>query len=429
MHCAVIGTGISGMLTARLLHGPHKVTVFEARARLGGHTHTRSLQRPSGRWNVDSGFIVFNEQTYPGFIRMLELLDVPSQASTMSFSVRCEDNGLEYNPTSLNGLFAQRSNLLRPSFYGMLRDILRFFDDARAFLEAPNPELSLAEFLAEKRYRPTFIERHIVPLGCAIWSASQTDLLGMPMQFFARFFANHGFLQVDERSAWRVVRGGSMSYIEPLVAPFRQNVRLASPVVAIRRLADGPEIKTRGGRWERFDAVVLAVHSDQALAMLTDPSPSESSILGAIAYQPNDVVLHTDTRVLPKNSRARASWNAFSPREPQQACSLTYDMNRLQSLDAPETFCVTLNRRAAIDASKIIASDAFSHPRFTAEAVRAQARHAEINGQQNTYYCGAYWGYGFHEDGVNSALRIGEMFGRGLDDALRPADQPVTVES
>ncbi len=412
MRIAIVGSGISGMLAARLLLQDHELTVYEARDRIGGHTHTVDV--PGGP-AVDTGFIVFNRVTYPGFCRMLELLGVPSQASDMSFSVRSERSGVEYNPTNLNTIFAQRMNLLRPSFYRMFRDIIRFLGDAKRFLEDPDPALTLGDFLRAGRYGQRCVDEHVIPLGSAIWSADPARMADMPFLFYARFFENHGFLEVSDRIPWRVIEGGSRRYAEKLIEPFRDRIRTGCPVRSVRRDAGGVELRTDAFGPERYDKVVLAVHSDQALRMLADPSPAEREILGAIAFQPNDTVLHTDVSLMPRTRRAWASWNGYLPATPHSRCSVTYDMNRLQSLPTAERYLVTLNRTGAIDPARSILQQTYHHPIFEPASVAAQKRHNEIDGVRNTHFCGAWWGYGFHEDGVQSALAVAARFGRGIE--------------
>jgi predicted NAD/FAD-binding protein len=407
---AIVGTGIAGNVAGWHLHHEHDITVFEAGAYAGGHSHTHELEQAGRRYAVDTGFIVFNDWTYPNFIALLDELGVASQPSAMSFSVRDEASGLEYNGTSLNTLFAQRSNLLRPSFLGMIRDILRFNREAPALLHAPGGELPLGEVLARGGYGRAFVERYIVPMGAAIWSTDPGSMQRFPARFFVRFLHNHGMLSVNARPTWRVIRGGSARYVEKLTAPFRDRIRLRTPIESIRRLPGSVIVKPRGHDAERFDALFLACHSDQALRLLADPSPAEREVLGAIPYQENEAVLHTDTRLLPRQRRAWAAWNYHVLREPGERVALTYNMNILQGLEAPEPFLVTLNRGDQIDPFKVIKRITYHHPQFTPAGVAAQARQAELNGPLNTYYCGAWWRHGFHEDGVVSALAALDHF-------------------
>ncbi len=413
MKIAIIGTGIAGNVAAYRLAQQHDITVFEADSRIGGHTNTVDVVAAGQRWAVDTGFIVFNNVTYPNFISLLDELGVDSQDSDMSFSVRNERNGLEYNGASLNALFAQRTNLLKPSFYRMLADILRFNREAPALLDQPGNPVTLGEYLDSNGYSKGFIDHYIVPMGAAIWSATPGGMRAVPATFFIRFFHNHGLLSVNQRPVWRVVRGGSRSYVEKLVAGHRDRIRLDTPVEWIRRHPGYVEVKARGAAVEKFDRIFLACHSDQALELLADPTPEERAVLGAIRYQQNEAVLHTDQSLMPKRRLAWAAWNYHIPQgasDPEGKAALTYNMNILQSLAAPVQFCVTLNYTAAIDPGKIIQTFNYTHPVFTEKAVAAQQRHREINGARRTYFCGAYWRYGFHEDGVVSAIAALDHF-------------------
>ncbi len=416
MNIAIIGTGISGLTAAWHLHREHRLTIFEANDYIGGHTNTVETEFWGKTYAVDTGFIVYNDWTYPNFIQLLDQLGVPSQPTVMSFSVRCERTGLEYNGQDLNTLFAQRFNLFRPSFHRMLRDILRFNREAPALLEGDG-EISLNDYLREQRYSREFIEQYIIPMAAAIWSAEPGAMGEMPARFFVQFFKNHGLLSVNQRPQWRVIQGGSRNYVGPLTAPFRDRIRLNCPVEWVRRQPNHVQIKTRHGPVERFDEVVFATHSDQALRLLADPTPSEREILSAIPYQENEAVLHTDTRLLPRRKLAWAAWNYHLAAQPQTRVAVTYNMNILQNLDAPATFCVTLNPSEAIDPARILYRATYHHPVFTDAGVRAQARRDEISGVNRTWYCGAYWSYGFHEDGVNSGMAVA----RGLLDRLAVA--------
>ncbi|MBA2487171.1 MAG: FAD-dependent oxidoreductase [Nitrospira sp.] len=408
MKLAIVGTGIAGMTAAHLLHQNHDLTVFEAGEYIGGHTNTVEVERQGMTYAVDTGFIVFNDWTYPNFIALLDRLGVASQPSDMSFSVRCDQTGLEYNGATLNSLFAQRRNLLRPSFYRMILDILRFNRESLELLDQPGPGPSLGAYLERNRYSQPFIRHYIVPMGGAIWSAGHATMWEFPARYLVQFFKNHGMLSVDERPAWRVITGGSQRYVETLVHPFRDRIRLQSPVESISRFPDWVEVRGRDRcgtyRAERFDGVVVACHSDQALGLLADPSPLEKDILGAIHYQRNEAVLHTDRSLLPRRRLAWAAWNYhLLPTQPDRAL-VTYHMNQLQGLAAPCEFCVTLNHTDAINPATILKRITYHHPLYTPEAIAAQQRHGEINGKNRTFYCGAYWGFGFHEDGVNSAM-------------------------
>ncbi len=409
MKIAIIGSGVSGLVAAYKLHRQHEITLFESTDRLGGHTDTHDIPLDGRTWRIDTGFIVFNDWTYPNFIRLMDELGVASQPSAMSFSVSCQRTGLEYNGTTLNALFAQRRNLLSPGFYRMILDILRFNREAPALLQEGDDQTSLGDYLALRGYSRRFREHYILPMGGAIWSATPERMLTFPARYFIRFFHNHGMLSVDQRPVWRVICGGSRAYLRPLTAGFRDRIRLATPVVSIVRDGAGATLRFREGAAERFDAVVLACHSDQALRLLADPSPAERDILGAIPYQENEAVLHTDVSLLPRARLAWAAWNYHILREARDRIAVTYDMNILQGLDAPETFCVSLNPGTAIDPARIIKRITYHHPVYTPQGIAAQSRHAEISGEHRTYFAGAYWGYGFHEDGVKSGLRVVEQ--------------------
>lgn len=412
---AIVGAGIAGLTTAWLLSRRHEVTVFCADDWVGGHTHTIDVPVGARSVAVDTGFIVFNDRTYPNFNRLLAQLGVPFQDTSMGFSVHCERSGLEYAGGSLDQLFAQRRNLASPRFLRMVRDILRFNREAPALLESAEGELTLGEYLARHGYSEGFRDDYIVPMGAAIWSANVDTMLAFPAKFFVRFFRNHGLLEVRNRPQWHVIRGGSRAYVEPLVRPFADRIRVRTPVRRARRLADGVELVVGSGDTLRYDQVVFACHSDQALAILgADATPAERAILGALPYQENEVVLHTDVRLLPRLRKVWSSWNHWIPRQPGGRVQLTYNMNILQGLATPETFCVTLNQGEDIDRARILGRYTYHHPVFTLEGVQAQQRVEEIDGANRSYFCGAYWHNGFHEDGVASALRVARKFGEAL---------------
>jgi len=415
MRIAIIGSGIAGLTCAYLLSRRHEISVFEAASWIGGHTHTVDVQCQGRSYAVDTGFIVFNDWTYPNFIRLLDELGVASRPTEMSFSVHDPASGLEYNGHDLDSLFAQRRNLLSPGFWGMLRDILRFNRQALADLDGQriDPATRLGDYLRQHGYGQRFIEHYIVPMGSAIWSMSRADMLGFPLQFFVRFCRNHGLLSVSQRPQWRVIEGGSRSYVEPLCRTFIGRIRLDCPVRRVVRDDSGVTLDSASGN-ERFDRVVFACHSDQALALLDAPSAAEREILGGIHYASNEVVLHTDTRLLPDRRKAWASWNYRLGGPAQAPAALTYDMNILQGIEAPETFCVSLNQSELIDPARILARFDYAHPQYSLAAVAAQARRHEIQGPGHSYYCGAYWTNGFHEDGVVSALQVAELFGERL---------------
>ena len=414
MRIAIIGGGISGLVSAYLLNEDHDIVLFEANDYIGGHTHTIDVTLGTSRYAVDTGFIVFNEVTYPNFLKLLARLGVEYQPSTMTFSVKSERDGIEYSAHNLNSIFAQRKNLLAPSFYRMIWDIFRFRREFGRLLEKERREEGLVPFLRSQGYSRRFIDYFIVPLGSSLWSTDPKRIDDFPLATFVRFFENHGFLQIKNPFEWKVIKGGSARYVEKLIAPFSGKIRLGSPVRTVVRHRDSVEVRLDGGIVETFDHVVLAVHSDQALAMLSDPAPAEREILGAIPYQENLTMLHTDTRILPNRRRIWSSWNYCIPKQELKRAVITYDMNILQSLRAPEEFCVTLNRPEAIARDRVIGTYNYHHPVYTTAAPAAQKRHGEISGVNRTHYAGAYWGYGFHEDGVNGALAACAYFGKRL---------------
>ena len=420
MRIAVVGTGVSGMLVGRLLASAHDVHLFEADERIGGHVHTVSVPHGGRDVPVDTGFIVCNDRTYPNFMRLLSILGVDTQPSRMSFSVACRRTGLEYNGTSLNALFAQRANLFKPSFHRMVRDILRFHREAPAVLEAGDADLTLGALLERGRYGREFAEHYILPMGGAVWSAEPNVMREFPALTFLRFFQNHGMLSVDDRPVWRVVKGGSKVYADALIAPIRSRIRTGARVAAVRRDGDGVDVVVAGRGAERFDQVVIAAHSDQALALLSDPSPAEREVLGAIPYQENLAVLHTDERVMPRRKLAWAAWN-YHLGVDGGGVAVTYWMNELQSLAGPVNWFVTLNDASGIDPAKVIRRITYHHPVYRRAGIAAQSRWDEVNGVRRTWFCGAYWSYGFHEDGVRSALRVADHFGLSLDDLEREA--------
>ncbi|GAA4498939.1 NAD(P)/FAD-dependent oxidoreductase [Pseudaeromonas paramecii] len=410
---AIIGSGISGLTLGHLLHPHHAVTLFEAAPVLGGHTATVDVTLAGHSYAVDTGFIVFNDRTYPRFERLLARIGLGARPTQMSFSVSTP-TGFEYNGHNLDSLFAQRSNLLRPRFWGLLREILRFNRESKAALaRGPALEQTLGAFLSEQGFSDYFARHYILPMGAAIWSSTLADMRDFPLGFFLRFFDHHGLLEVDNRPQWYVIPGGSREYIPPLIAGWAERIRVATPVLGVRRDEPGVSVRTADGV-ARFDEVVFACHSDQALALLEDPSAAERAVLGAMPYQANDVWLHTDTRLLPRRPKAWASWNYRLDGDETQRPLVTYNMNILQGITAPHTFCVTLNPGAAVDPAKVLRRFVYHHPVFNLASLAAQGRRNEICGVRHTHFCGAYWYNGFHEDGVRSALDVAQRFGGQL---------------
>jgi predicted NAD/FAD-binding protein len=426
MRIAVVGAGISGLASAWLLSREHAVTLFEANDYLGGHTHTHDIELNGERHAIDTGFIVYNQSHYPLLTRLLAELGVESQLTSMSFSVHNQASGLEYNAGTLDGLFCQRRNLASPRFWGMLRDLLRFYREAPALLEEPAPGPTLGEYLSAHAYGAAFRDDHLVPMAAALWSAPPAGILAFPAQYLVRFMANHHMLNLRGRPSWRVVRGGSASYIRALRARWTVTERLSCPVRALRRDTHGVEIRTAAGT-ERFDQVVLACHSDQSLGILADATDRERELLGAIPYQPNEAVLHTDASMLPKNRKAWAAWNAFVPATAEDDCTVSYCMNLLQGVRSAEPIIVTLNRTRDIAPDKILRRLRYQHPVYTHDAVLAQARRNEIQGQRHTWFAGAYWGWGFHEDGLRSAVEVCGALGVNWVPAAQLADHGNTV--
>jgi predicted NAD/FAD-binding protein len=415
---AIIGAGISGLVAAHELEPAHDITVFEANAYAGGHTNTIRVDTGGAAYDVDTGFIVYNDRNYPRFERLLARLGVATQPSEMSFSVSDEHGRFEYNGSSPNGLFATRRHLASPRFHRMIADLVRFNRAAAALLGAGDGGPSFGHWLQAQGYSRDFVDKLIVPQASAVWSADPAQLWSFPARFLAEFFANHGMLGLRDRPQWRTITGGSRRYVEALTAGWGERLRLSTPVRWIERHADHVLVAPAGGEPERFDEVVIAAHADQALRMLADASEAEREVLGAFPYQANQAVLHTDARLLPRRRRAWASWNYHLLEAPSGRTTVTYLMNRLQSLDATEQLCVTLNLTERIDPAKVVRVIDYAHPVFTAAGVAAQRRHAEISGRNRTHFCGAYWGWGFHEDGVVSGLRVAGSI------QARPAEVP-----
>jgi predicted NAD/FAD-binding protein len=415
MKIAIIGSGISGMVCGHVLARKHEVHLFESAARLGGHTHTHEVEVPSGKYSIDTGFIVHNDRNYPNFVKLMSKLGIETKDSFMSFSVKVEETGLEYNGTSLNSLFCQRRNLLRPAFYQMIKEILRFNKEATEYFvkykdQAPD-DMSLEDYLKKNHYSREFIEYYVMPMGAAIWSASREEMKKFPLHFFVRFFHHHGMLTVEDRPQWRVLVGGSHSYIPKLTENFAQNIHLNSPVHSVTRTNDGVQVNNS----QHFDQVIFACHSNHALEILKDPTAQEKKVMSGFSYRPNDVILHTDTSVLPLKKLGHASWNYYLPKVQLDRVAVTYHMNILQGLSAPETFLVSLNMDHLIDPKKVIKKIPYSHPVYNQAAVDSQAQWQTISKQDSrTHFCGAYWGNGFHEDGVKSALSVTSTFGMGI---------------
>lgn len=414
MRLAIVGTGVSGLVCAHLLHQDHDLTVYEAGERPGGHVNTVDVSADGESLAIDTGFIVYNERTYPLFSRLLERLGVATQPSDMSFGVTCERSGMEWASHGLSGVFAQRLNLLRPSFRRMLRDILRFNREAPRLLALGDDKVTLGDYLMGAGYSQEFVTRYVVPMGAAIWSSKPDQFLSFPAQSFVRFFANHNLLKARPDLPWRVITGGSRCYVDALIAPFADRVRTRQPVRALRRSRGGVDLLDAQGAWQRYDRVILAVHSDQALGLLEDPNQAERRVLSAIRYQPNRVTLHTDRSVMPRRERAWASWNSRVRAEADAPAFVTYHMNRLQGLSSKRDFFVTLNGADRVDPGRVLAEFSCDHPVFDGPALQAQQLHPVIDGVRGTHFCGAYWGYGFHEDGVRSAVEVCRKFGREL---------------
>lgn len=413
MKMAIIGSGISGLTCAHYLHKQHDITLFEANDYIGGHTATVDVEVASGQYAIDTGFIVFNNRTYPNFQRLMSEIGISGQETEMSFSVHNDESGLEYNGHSVASLFAQKRNFFNPKFYKFIAEILRFNKEAREAYAVsthgdPLIEQTLGDFLNRRHFSEYFCQNYILPMGAAIWSSTLSDMRAFPLKFFLRFFANHGLLEVANRPQWYVIPGGSRQYVRKMVPAFEDRVRLNARIKQVTRFHDHVIVHSEQGD-ERFDKVVFACHSDQALALLADPTKQERDILGDIDYQDNDVVLHTDEKMLPKRKAAWASWNYHLGKDEgleSRPAALTYNMNILQGITSPETFCVTLNQTDNIDPSKILRTFVYAHPVFDQKCIAAQQKREQISGVNNTWFCGAYWYNGFHEDGVRSALDV-----------------------
>ncbi|MCH9657029.1 MAG: FAD-dependent oxidoreductase [Planctomycetes bacterium] len=407
MKIAIIGGGISGLTAAYCLQKQHDITVFEANDYVGGHTNTIDLDLDGEHQDVDTGFIVFNYKTYPNFTKMLNQLGVASQPTEMSFSMKCASTGLEYRGADLNGMFAQRRNLFNFRFFRLMKDILRFNRQSVELLQSNDEEQTVGDYLAQERFSKEFIEQYFLPMGSAIWSCPLGTFEKFPVRFIVEFYLNHGILAIRDRPQWRVICGGSNTYVKALTSSFEESIRVNTPVVSITRGEQYVELCIPGSLPERFDHVIFACHSDQALKILdSGASSTELELLSEFPYESNVAQLHTDVSVLPHSRRAWACWNYFAPSESNEKATVTYNMNLLQNLSSKNTFCVTLNGEDRVDPKQVIRRINYAHPIFTAGRAQAQQRHAELINQQRTSFCGAYWGNGFHEDGVNSALAV-----------------------
>lgn len=417
MRIAIVGTGVSAMTAAHLLCDQHEVTVYDKAAYVGGHTNTLDVHLDGETFAVDTGFIVFNDWTYPNFIKLIEKLGVASRASTMSFSVACDRTGLEYNGGSIAGLFAQKKNLVSPEFMGMLRDIVKFNKLAKQLAndEDGDDQISMQDFAKRHRLGEMFYEKYLVPIAASIWSADPRKVERFPMRFMAQFFRNHGMLNVWDRPQWRTIVGGSRSYMTALTKPFSDRIRLREPVTAVRRFDDRVELDTPREQGQCFDHVLFGCHSDQALAILGDGATEhEREALASIPYQPNLAILHTDERVLPSRRACWAAWNYRVPNESDKPVVLTYNMNILQGLQSEQSINVTLNDETNIAEDTVLAKVPYEHPVFMPQRKLAHDLFDKINHQNRTSFCGAYWRYGFHEDGVVSALNAVKPFGVAL---------------
>ena len=412
---AIIGSGISGLTSAYILSKKHEVYLFEKNDYIGGHTHTHEIKENTNNINVDSGFIVYNENTYPNFIKLLDILNIERQHTEMGFSVKSNSQDFEYAGNSINSIFSQRKNIFKPSFLKMVYDILKFNYQSKRDIKKISTNITLEQYLDSSSYSKEFIDKYIIPMGAAIWSTSPELMLQVPAVFFIRFFKNHGLLDITNRPQWWVIKNGSNQYVKEIIKPFKENIKLNTKISSIKRKNNGAEV-SYGDNKEFFDSVIIATHSDQALLLIDDLTDKENDILGKIKYQKNTALLHTDTSILPNRKIAWSSWNYLINHDQEKIVTLTYNMNILQTLKSNKTYCVTINDSTNIDKSKILKEIKYSHPLFTIDSVDAQKRKDEICGKNDTYFCGAYWGYGFHEDGVNSALDVCKKFGLSLDD-------------
>ena len=410
MKIAIIGSGISGLTCGWLLNQRHDIKIFESACYSGGHTNTVEFDLGGKQYSVDTGFIVCNDRTYPNFLTLIDHLQVARRPTAMSFSVRCDRTGVEYSGSGLGGLFVQRRNLIRPSFLKMVADILRFNRQGTSDAERVPHEMTVGEYLVQNRYGEGFAERYLLPMGASIWSCPVGTFRDFPIRFILEFYRNHGLLSISNRPQWYVIEGGSRNYVKALTKQFVDRISLDTPVQTVRRMDSGVEVVSLSGT-EHFDEVIFACHSDQALQLLESPSDTERKLLSAFPYQPNEAVLHTDSSLLPKNPQAWSSWNYRIRPDAGEAATLTYDMNILQHIDCPETVCVTLNDVDQIAPERILRRFKYAHPMFSTQRHAMQSRHSEVIRRNRTSFCGAYWGNGFHEDGVVSALAVCRKFG------------------
>ena len=426
MRIAIVGAGISGLVCGHLLHGSHDIRIFEANDYIGGHTNTVTVDTGGTQTAVDTGFIVYNDRNYPNFCRILDQIGIEGRPTSMSFSVQCKASGLEYNGSSLNGLFAQRRNLLRPWYYRLIGDILRFNREAESSLKELDDTITVGAFLRDRGFSQQFSRYYLLPMGAAIWSCPAESFEQFPVRFIITFYRNHGLLQLRDRPTWHVVEGGSKEYVNALTAPFRDRIHLDSPVRSVQRSSDSVAVSRDDHPPQQFDEVIFACHSDQALGLLDAPDGLERTVLETFRYGANTAVLHTDKTVLPQNRRAWASWNYRVGDDPSERPAVTYNMNILQHIRSDDTFCVSLNDESRIDPDRVLGQFQYDHPVFTTGRASAQDRHPELIRRHRTSFCGAYWGNGFHEDGVNSALTVCREFGAELEHARTSQGQPNT---